>query len=133
MSTQINEMAQEAARQIAEDFDRIHRDAQAHSHPSNYTGYLVARLWPVIAAVAEKIPPLSHWGVFCSQCNVWLVHQNGDPFFYPAPEIAEAVMDSERNWHLWQVTKFGEQQPVDPASLSAGSPICPAYHERQQS
>ena len=49
MSQQIDEMAQEAARQISEDFDRIHRDAQAHSHPDNYKSYLVARLWPVIA------------------------------------------------------------------------------------
>lgn len=66
-----------------------------------------------------------YWGLYCPQHDGWLRLTNGSFLFYPSPKIAEAELATE-TMHLWEVTEFGKQAPIDHTKLPNGSAVCAA-------
>lgn len=84
-------------------------------------------------AAADILP---FWGYYCPQCRVWLVKTDGFPVWLPSPYMAASLMATDQlnnKAHLWVVTEFGQEKPIDmSADSSWGVELCPTYFETRR-
>lgn len=70
---------------------------------------------------------MKYYGIYCAQCNEWLLRKDETLLFYPAVELAEAELKTHsRYWHYNSaaVTEYGTERytPVD--ELPPSTTLC---------
>lgn len=81
-----------------------------------------------------------YWGGYCSQCNVWIRRPDASLLYYPSSELMRADLTTELGSpgillyrpHLFEVTEFGKECPLDREHLSEGSAVCSVITEELQ-
>lgn len=86
-------------------------------------------------AIADQLEaPISFFGIYCPQHNIWSQDPNGNIYYYPSAEIASAHIDTYTafaevaHWtpiHKWEPAEFGKQVHTPKESLPPGQEVCP--------
>lgn len=131
MKKLLRQAAERRAQQLIEKFIR-----EGQGVPP---GCLPLTLRDAIADLLEE--PMGFFGMYCPQHNLWLMYATGDLVYYPAPEIAQAHLDTGKagavsnyafmaGGHLWAVTEFGKQIHTPKESLTSEDELCPIGEKR---